>query len=227
MPDESELRDRMRDGDAGGALDAGRIIRRARMRRLPKQAAISVLGGLAVAAIVVPVAIGVGGTRTMSASDSAAGSAAAPESEKDATFAGSEAQDGAGTVCDPPVWGGEPAPSGVEVSAISQGEDVTLTLVNDGTQTLRGRVAGGPTLLLSSDDALAGWSAAATDPAPVDLAPGEQLILSVALEAVACDGGALTPGVYGLEVELPILTEDGTTVTATSRRTPIEVGTAQ
>ncbi len=83
MPTESELRALLRgDGEGGDRLDADRIIRLARARRRPKRVALGALTGLATAAVVVPVAIGVGMPPPMSASDDA-GAALAPESAKD------------------------------------------------------------------------------------------------------------------------------------------------
>jgi len=78
VPTESELRALLQGGDGGGdRLDADRIIRLARARRRPKRVAVGALGGLAAAAVVVPVAVGLGAP-PMGASD-AGGMAAAPD----------------------------------------------------------------------------------------------------------------------------------------------------
>src|SRR5689334_24179034 len=85
VPSESELRKRMRDvGDAPGEIDVSSVIRRARVRRLPRVLAVGGAACLAIAAIVVPVSLSLGGNAgtTFVASDAGGGSdKSAPEAE--------------------------------------------------------------------------------------------------------------------------------------------------
>ncbi|MFT4285210.1 MAG: hypothetical protein QM598_10295 [Protaetiibacter sp.] len=232
MPTEAELRALLRGEDDGSPrLDADRIIRRARARRRPKQLAVGALSGLAVVAVVVPVTLGLGAMRPMSASDEA-GSAAAPESgdslvrqEDTAGIPG----DGLTVACMPPLWEGDAAPTGVELQTMQEvaGGDVMLTMSNDGTEAMAGTLAADPTLLLVADGVVIGWSATGGDATRVDLPRGRQLVLTVSLDAVDCTGAPLAAGVYDTEAVLPIRHDDGTITVVTAALTPITVPPAE
>lgn len=235
MPTESELR-ALLQGEPGRTrtLDAERIIRAARARRRPKRIAAGALGGLAALALVVPVAVGLGSLRPMSASDG--GGAAAPaESAEDMTTLSDSASrsDDPYPGCRLPSWDGDAVPSGVELLVTQPARDapLVLTLVNDSTVELRGELAGAPILAVSDGDAPLGWSAGAATPASgqdarVVLPPGARLAFEVPLEVVACSGEPVM-GEVGVEAGLAIVLDDGATVVANSRRTPVVVDPAQ
>lgn len=234
QPERTGLRDLLR-GDPQGAtsLDADAVIRRARARRRPKRIAAGALGGLAAALVVVPVVLGVGAAGPMSASDGA-GSAAAPESAKDASVyadedstAGSRAEDPY-PGCQLPGWDGEAVPSGVELRVATSADAgwLDLTLANGGTDALNGELAGAPIVALSSGEVPIGWSEAAVPTTRVDLEPGAQLVLRVPLAVVTCSGEPVG-GVYGAEASLGIRLDDGAIVVANSARTEVTVAAAQ
>ena len=234
MPTESELRNLLQDEPGGTSpLDADRIIRSARARRRPKRFAVGALGGLAAAAVIVPVSLG--SLPPLGASDS--GGAAAPAAEQEAADGMSTLAErgGSGSLHDDPYpnchllgWDGEAVPSGVtlQLSQPVAGGDVVLTLANGTASPLVGELAGTPYLALSSGEAPVGWSAAEVAPMPLELAPGERLDVVVPLETIGCEGAALA-GDYGAEASLGIRLADGTVLVANSVRTPVVVGAAQ
>lgn len=232
MPTEAELRALLHGEDDGTPrLDAERIIARARARRRPKRLAVGALGGLAAAAVVVPVALGVGTMRPMGASDSA-GSAAAPESSDSSVLKGDSARtpvEGSATSCVPPLWDGDPAPEGVALTVMQEvgGSEVDLTLRNDGADAVDGTLAADPTLLFLTDGIVVGWSATAVADPRVDLAPGRELVMTAPLAAVDCAGAPLAPGSYDAEAVLPIRRTDGTITVVTGDPAAVTVGSAQ
>jgi hypothetical protein len=228
VPTESELRELLQGGGAPGPLDAERIIRRARARRRPKRIVAGALGGLAVVAVVAPVALGLGTMRPTGASDSAGGAAAGQES---ADGMSTLTERDMGSLADDPYpdchlvgWDGDAVPSGVELhlAQAEPGGDVALTLTNDSTEPLRGELAGAPYLALSSGEEPVGWSAASVEMTRVDLQPGEGVTVAVPLDAVGCQDAVLA-GDYGAEAALAIRLDDGRVVVATSIRTPVVV----
>lgn len=229
MPTESELRELLQGGGTPGPLDAERIIRRARARRRPKRIVAGALGGLAVVAVVAPVALGLGTMRPMGASDSAGGAAAGQESA-DGMSTLTE-RGAAGSLADDPYpdchlvgWDGDAVPSGVELhlAQAEPGGDVALTLSNDSAEPLRGELAGAPYLALSSGEEPVGWSAASVETMRIDLEPGGRVTVAVPLDAVGCHDAVLA-GDYGAEAALAIRLDDGRIVVATSIRTPVVV----
>ncbi|MBN9141659.1 MAG: hypothetical protein J0H23_12615 [Micrococcales bacterium] len=234
MPTEAELRALLRgEDDDSPRLDADRIIRRARARRRPKQLAVGALSGLAAVAVVVPVTLGLGAMRPMSASDGAA----APLSNSESAAGQSAFEDGArgGSLATDPApecsrGATQPettaVPSGVELTLTqaTAGGAITFTLVNGSDVALHGDVAGVPDIALSTGDLPVGWSTAAVGAVRVDLAAGESMRLDVPLAAVSCTGGPLPAGGYGAEALLAIRLDTGEVVGATNLRTRIEVG---
>ncbi|AYF98774.1 hypothetical protein [Protaetiibacter intestinalis] len=235
MPDEAELRAMLRgDGGEESRLDVDAVIRRARARRRPRQAAAGLIVGLAAVAVVVPVGYGVGAMRPMGASDEA-GSAAAPDAADGAgqEFDARSTQEGTPypgiTVsCLPPLWSGEELTTAtLTITQEVSGGDVALMLANGGDDELRGVLASAPTLLLSSDGVVVGWSTGGEDAADVALAPGDVREFDAPLDAVDCTGAPLAAGGYDAGAVLAIRRDDGTIAFATSAFTPITVTSAQ
>jgi len=233
MPDETELRARLREGaDEPPRLDADRIIRRARARRRPKRIAAGTLGALAAVAIVVPVVLTVSTPKLDAADMGAAPSAAAGNGEASTL---ERTDSGHGSLSEDPWPGchlrlpeGAAVASGVELH-LAQAADgrLALTLVNGSGAPLTGVLAEPPTLILTDGERPAGISTAEADTSAVELAPGGSLALTVPVEAVDCDGGALAAGGYDVTAALAIRLADGSVVVATSARTPATVGAAE
>jgi hypothetical protein len=211
VPTESELRDLLQGGHGDEPrLDADRIIRRARARRRPKRMAVGALGGLAAVAIVVPMSLSLGSTGpgTMSASDEAGSLAASPEeAHQDSRLLEQDVP----ASCQPALWEGEPAPAGLTLRFAQEvaGGELTLTVVNGSTDAVTGTLPSAPALLLARDGVIIGDSTPALSLPAIDLAPGEQLILTVPLEAVDCTGAPLEAGSYEGDVVLAIRDDAG------------------
>lgn len=229
MPTESELRDLLH-GEPGvePRLDAERIIRRARARRRPKRMAVGALGGLAAVAVVVPVALGLGSTTpgTMSAGDEAGSLAASPEgADHDSRLL----QQDLPASCQPPLWEGEPAAVGLTLVLAQEesGGAITLTLINESADPATGTLVSAPAVLLARDGVIIGDSSAILDLPPVDLAPGEQLALTLPVEAVDCTGTPLGGGSYEADAVLAIRGDAGGLMIVESGFTPVTLAPAQ
>jgi hypothetical protein len=214
VPTESELRRLLQDGGTPGPLDAEAVIRRARARRLPKRIAVGAFGGLAVVAVVVPVALGAGSGGSMSASDSAGGSADESDALKSSEYADGAIASTIGAVA---ACGEAPAASPAEdltlsmtpVAAASVPETIQaeLTLANTGDTRLTG-VATLSTFMVLRDGLVHGYANPESFDTALDLAPGETSVVALALDVFPCSA-PLEEGEYQLAVDAPFSSTAG------------------
>lgn len=239
MPTEADLREVLRDEPhEPGALDASRIIRRARARRLPKQLAAGIGGGLAAVALIVPVAIGLG-TGTLggagSAADTAGGQEAAPtEADAGAAPPASASLSAAPAQqlnsCAAPLVHPAPDPSGLvlTVAPLEATADAVLevdvTLTNTGADRVSGTTGGAPVLTLSRDGIVLWHSNGPTtmNVVPVDLEPAQSLSYTATLVPLRCD--AADEGADGFRSELPELGPGDYEVSAAIDLVPLDGG---
>lgn len=229
MPTETELREALQgEPDEPAALDTARIIRRARARRLPKQLAIGIGGGLAAVALVVPVVLGAGSLGLIgsgSAADQGAADHPVAEGEVALEPSPAEALNRCGAAAS--VLAGDAAGLvlSVEAEDAAAGADrirATLTLTNAGDAPATGVVNGSPVMTLAADGVVVGHGA----PGAVDggreiaLDPGESVSFSVVFAPVPCaaadadeqlrtDPPPLAPGAYTLSAAIGFSRGDG------------------
>jgi hypothetical protein len=207
MPSESELRERLHDATApNDTIDLDAVLRRSRSRRRPRVIVTAVVSSLAVAAIIVPVSLGLSGQfRTASSGSAASGSAAsAPELSAPATDSGLAPAAGGATqqapaekinLCGGTVAEIPPTPNGlvmtVEPVTASAGDrdiPVTVTLTNSGTSPFQGSTSPFPALTLSRDGVVLWHSNGATPSLAetIDLAPGGTMTFSSSFQPLRC-----------------------------------------
>jgi hypothetical protein len=205
MPTEAELRDLLHDdGSEPGALDTADIIRRAKVRRRPKQLAAGIVGGVAAAgalAFVVPVALGLGGAGLSAAGGSAAdqsgaGDDASTLKEYDAPESATSLPSAAAlNLCGGTLSTLPPDPDGLELTVTPAGSaasggwiEATVSLTNTGDEPFTGTVVGGAVVTLSGDGTVLWHSNGPTADieAVVDLDPGESVSYPAGFEAVVC-----------------------------------------
>lgn len=219
MPTESELRDWMRGAgaDVPTRLDAARIIRRSKRRRLPRQVGAGGVLTLAVAGISVA---SITGLKTLApnflgTAGSQTSDRALPSQESDS---GAPAVRDAGPAarlnsCGAPLATVAPDPSGLRLtphfpaSAPADGRPVTgtVTLTNTGGSRAVGTTAAGPTIALSRDGVVL-WHSngpAIALAAAVDLAPGESMDYPATFTPVRCTAEDELTG--GFPDDLPAL----------------------
>ncbi len=200
MPTESELRDLLHDGSGPNRqLDAARIIRRARARRLPKQLAAGAGGVLAVAALAIPVAMGgsFGGLSPAADGGSAGGDSAVMMDEPDEGALESATRGtAAGLVC-----GGAPAsyaahPDGLQLTitnpygAGAPSTQIDLELRNEGESDVAGTMPATVAVALVRDGVIVALNEVdAAERVDVELAPRETMLLRAELPLTACDSG--------------------------------------
>ena len=236
MPSEAELRRILHgDPDDSGTLDAARIIRRARARRLPKQLAAGATGVLAVAAIAVPVAFG-GGLFGNQAADTASGGAAAEGARitaedqaemHDAPFAASGAfACGAALGADGVAASGFAATIDSPTGAGGETTQVMVALQNVSGVQLSGTLDAAPSVALARDGVVVAVGAAEKlTPTPVELAPGAAMLLPVWVPLTACDASdaALPAGSYTLSAAVTVTTADGATEVTVGPPSPFQI----
>lgn len=224
MPTEDDLRKLLSGAEAPNTLDAGRIIARSRMRRLPAQLAAGTIGVLALAGVGVVVVqtsqLGVPSAVT-SAEDSAMVEGDASEADVSEI---KRAPADLLNLCGAPVSESAPSYSGLEltvefppsIAAGSARVDGIVRLTNLSSVDVRGTTASAPALTLSSDGITVWHTNGAMDLSltGVNLAPGESLEYVASFEPVQCapeDDGpdgfranlpALAPGTYELSAAI-------------------------
>lgn len=200
QPTEAELRSALR-GDTGprSGLDADAVIRRARIRRLPRQIAFGSVATLAIAgiALVGVTVIKIPQSALMSASDSAgsAESGTLPQ-PPDLRYGSSQAPAEKVNTCGGELARIAPSGSGLVLtthfpaSAPANGQPVsgTVTLSNTGTDRVTGSTAANPIVTLSQNGVTRWHSNGAMTAIAIliDLAPGESMDYEVNLTPVAC-----------------------------------------
>ncbi len=197
MPTESELRALLQgEPDAAPRLDAARIIRRARARRLPRQLAVGSLSGLAALAIVVPVALG-GGLGGSAADDSAGGGATArydaPEGAAalaDGEAMASKADAAVALACGAVLPMPVPDPSGLVLATRTEatGSEATVSLTNTGASPVTGTVTSFVLAAVRGETVVA--SGATTAAIPMELAPGASAVLPLGVVPAGCGADA-------------------------------------
>lgn len=237
MPSDSELRNRFREGtQPKGQIDVEAVLRRARARRRPKVLAAGAGSLLAIAAIAVP-AVYTGYTAG-SASDTAliAPDAAAPEEaaggdagagEADQQMARKDAEQL--NRCMAPVAEIVPATEGLVITvepvtapATAPSIPVTVTLTNQGPDSILGTTGGRPALTLSQDGVTIWHTNGPLDMMAriVDLGPGESMTYETSFEPVVCGAGdddlaefpsdlpPAGPGSYRLSAAIDVARDD-------------------
>jgi hypothetical protein len=249
VPSESELRNRMREvGDVPGEIDVATVIRRARVRRLPRVLAVGGAACLAIAAIAVPVSVsmlgGAAGT-TFVASDAGGGAdKSAPEAETGQTDTMLRAAADQLNLCAAPLTVVPPAADGLQLSiapidapADAVSIETIVTLVNNGSTAVRGTTPGSPSLTLSQDGVVV-WHSNGPIPmiaVEVELAPGESLQYAASFQPVRCAADddlsgegfppglpQLGPGDYDISAAIDLTPLDGSAATlVTGTPTPV------
>ena len=234
VPSESELRSRMRDaGEPPAELDVARVIRRARLRRLPRILAIGGAACLTVAAVAVPVTrvdAECGPERAPRSSRATRPEASRPPSRPPATP--SCALPPTRSTSAPVPSPNSPRPradSSSPIAPIDAPADATLieavvTLANNGASTVRGTTGGTPALTLSQDGLVLWHSNGPTTmiAVDVDLDPGESMQYVGSFEPVRCgaeddaDPSGFRPGLppvgpgeYALSAAIDVSLVDG------------------
>jgi hypothetical protein len=229
MPTESELRDWLHgEGSQPPVvreLDAGRIIRRSKRRRLPRQVGVGGVMTLAVAGIAVGGISGLktflpGASMTSGASQSLdkGGSEQAPTRDSGAPTQGAVPTQGEIAaerinLCGGPVASVPPNSSGLVLTphfpsdAPANGEPVTgaVTLTNTGTTTVTGSTAANAVITVSQQGIVLWHSNGPTIMLAkmVDLAPGQSMDYEASFTPVRCDADSDKP--EGLPDNLPPL----------------------
>jgi hypothetical protein len=220
MPTESELRDWLQGEGATLSthreLDAGRIIRRSKRRRLPKQLGVGTVTTLAVAGIAVGGITGLkafvpGSTTTSGASHSfdEGGIEQAPARDSGAAVPAQQVNRcGSPLVSVPANALGLVLTPHFPVSAPANGEPVegTVTLTNTGISTVTGSTTGGAVITVSSNGTVL-WHSSGPRIAPaklVDLAPGQRMDFAASFTPVRCRASDDKP--EGFPAGLPALT---------------------
>jgi len=240
MPDEDELRRRLRDDEPVGSIDLDAVLRRSRARRRPRVAAAALVSSLAVLGIVVPVSISLAspGAGTLSA-----GSAA---SSPDFGEAPDAAQGGATgphfikrapadkiNLCTGTLAFVAPADDGlaltvqpVDAQAGARDIPVTVTLSNNGTQRVTGSISPFPALTLSRDGVVL-WHSNGPVPSlaqEIDLSPGASTTLTGTLQPVSC--GVQDDSQESFRTDLPNLAPGQYQLSAALDFSPTESGAA-
>ena len=253
MSSESELRSLMHDGHEPEGrpphdeIDVARVIRRARLRRVPRQLAAGGVGLLVVAGIALPVGVafsngGLGvadgaGSLAVEESGGEADTGGQPDGgdvayeDRNATMSGLAPADKL-NLCTAPVAEVTPAENGlvllmtpVTADAGVASIDTTVTLRNDGTETVTGTTAGSPSLTLASTDGIVLWHSngpVLMIAVPVDLEPGESMTYTASFSPVECgveddvdpagfrpDLPPLPAGEYSLSAVIDLVASDG------------------
>jgi hypothetical protein len=237
MPSESELRDSLRDPrDPDGAIDVDAVLRRARARRRPRVILATGAGALALAGVLVPVGVLALGTTPPGAlsvtADEQGG--AAPEPADGDTGIELAAADRL-QLCGEPLAEVGLAANGlvleidpVDATATAETIDVTVTLRNTGSSTVRGITAVSPAMTLSGAGTVL-WHSNGLTPdvgVMVDLDPGESLAYPASFTPVVCaavddatgfreDLPAAGAGAYELRAAIDLVEEDGSRVLVT------------
>lgn len=199
MPTESELRDLLHDGSGPSReLDAARIIRRARARRLPKQLAAGAGGVLAVAALAIPVTIGGSLGGLSPASDDSAGgdSAFLMDEPGDAALESATRAAPDELVCGGEAVGYVAHPDGLQLrianpnGASAPTTEMELELRNEGEDLVTGTMPATVSVALVQDGVVVAVDEIdATDRVDVDLAPRATMPLRAELPLTTCDIG--------------------------------------
>ena len=241
----------MRDvGDAPGEIDVASVIRRARVRRLPRVLAVGGAACLAIAAIAVPVSLsmlgGAAGTTFVASDAEDAGGAdgAAPEAESGKADTMLRVAADQLNLCGAPLAEAAPNPEGLELSidpidapADAVSIQTMVTLVNNGSDAIRGTTPGSPALTLSQGGIVL-WHSngpVAMIAVEVDLEPGESLQYAASFQPVRCapedDQSAegfraglppVGPGTYELSAAIDLTPLDGSAATlVTGPTTPV------
>jgi len=206
VPTEAELRDLLHGEDAeSGALNAARIIRKAKARRRPKQLAAGITGGVAAIgalAFVLPAALGLGGAGLSTAGGSAADQAEAGDGasilkEADAPESSASLSASAATLnlCGAALATLPADPDGLELTVAPIGTpsvggwiEATVILTNHGTATFTGTAVDGAVVTLSGGGAVLWHSNGPSTEfeSALDLDPGESVSYRTGFEPVAC-----------------------------------------
>ena len=203
MPTEDDLRNMFAsaDGPVEHGIDANRVIRRSRARRLPKQLAAGAGGALVLVGVTVlgVQSLDLGGPVTTAdapmsqeSSDSDAGSA-----QDESAFSTKRAPAEKLNLCGGPVTDFEPNFIGLVLDVVfpatapasSERIEGIVIMTNDTTETVTGSTLVDPTITLSQDGVTLWHSNGATDlvATPVDLAPGASMQFTASFEPVRCE----------------------------------------
>ncbi|GAB3032762.1 hypothetical protein GCM10027052_07220 [Parafrigoribacterium mesophilum] len=211
MPTESELRQWLHDQGATlpahRELDAGRIIRRSKRRRLPRQIGVGGATTLAVAGIAVggftglkPVLQGTATTSGASQSLDRGGSELAPARDLGTGTPAQAPMPAQGlNLCGSPVASVPPDRSGLvltphfpsSVPANGEPVDGTVTLTNTGTTTVTGSTAASAVITVSDGGIVLWHSNGPTIMLArlIDLAPGQSMDLPAFFSPLRCEAG--------------------------------------
>jgi hypothetical protein len=214
MPTESELREWLQgDGSelpAHRTLDAGRIIRRSKRRRLPRQVGVGGVMTLAVASVAVGGITGLKsflpGSATSGVSqnmDSGASELAPPRDSSSGSPTQGEIAANRMNLCGGPVASVPSNSSGLVLTphfpprAPANGEPVTgtVTLTNTGTSTVTGSTAASAMITVSQRSIVVWHSNGPMIMLAklVDLAPGQSMDYQASFTPVRCDAANDTP----------------------------------
>ncbi|TPW70659.1 hypothetical protein [Schumannella sp. 10F1B-5-1] len=251
--DESELRSRLRDDDAGGGeIDLDAVLRRSRSRRRPRVALVGGAAALLVVALAVPavsaLSLGGGAMTAGSAGSSASeraedsGAGAAPDRSTAKPLSGDGDRDGDGDTlsgsglllrCGAAV----PDPGGTGLTLVlrldppaggASGQPLTgvATLTNTGSTSITGS-----TPAVAQSGLAAGGRFATVHTSPdiqsvlaVDLAPGAGLDIPVSLELDGCPAGAIGAGDYAAVAAVRVVLDSGVTRAVVSRPVDVAIG---
>lgn len=194
MATEDDLRDMLGSATTPGPIDAGKVIARARARRLPRRIAVGAIGTLAVAAIAV---VGIQTISRPPVISAMSQGAAAPSAETgQALDAAKRAPADRINLCEGPLAAPAPSFSGLRLdvdfpTSIPVGTNPvegTVTIVNTSSSRVVGTTAAGPAMTLSRDGIVIWHSNGPADQSAtvVDLAPGESLEYPASFTPVRC-----------------------------------------
>lgn len=239
MATEDDLRDLLRGGSAPNRLDASRVVRRSRARRIPQQIAAGGAGVLAVAGIAF---FGIQTTQF----GQAGGSADAPTVAEDSQIRDEDlAYEGGDTVkrlpadrinlCGAPVAEAIPGASALQLEVVAPATgaaggaplEAAVRLTNTGTERVTGTTLSAPALTLSKDGVTLWHSNGPVDTSAVlvDLEPGASLEYATTFTPVQCapeddalpefrpDLPALPPGDYELSAVIDFSSDAPTETT--------------
>jgi hypothetical protein len=210
MADENDLRKLFAESEAPNTLDAGTIVRKSRVRRLPRQVGAAALGTLAVAGI------GVLGVQAFNAQTPIAsttmGGAYAPESDSMDTMIKRAPADRL-NLCEGIVAEAAPSFYGLQLdvafpeTAPATGEPVSgvVHLTNLGETPVTGTTAPSPAITLSQDGTVLWHSNGPVDMSAVtvDLAPGATMEYPASFLPVRC--AVEDDAAESFRIDLPIV----------------------
>jgi hypothetical protein len=210
MPDESDLRDLMQSTSATPrSINAAVVIRRSRMRRMPKQVGLEAAATLAIGGIGIASVQGIASLGSSTASSTAADTASLQEAPEVAAGSAPDDMMSGGTaeeitkrapadklnLCGGPLAEVAPSATGlvatVEFAGADAGQervDGVVTLTNTSSVAITGSTSATPAITLSQGGIVLWHSNGPTIAmvAIIDLAPGASMRLPASFEPVIC-----------------------------------------